>query len=190
MAFDLFGAPQFGLADCKVAAWQGEGSYGTAVDVMAIQALNTVMRVISAELPGDDTIVASASRPIGAQITLRFGSVNLGVLEVIFGITATSSVATPNTVKLLRIAGGERLPYFGIVGKALAEEGNGDFLVFVPKVKIMGDVNLVQLEYGQFAIPEMTVMAVPDEIYGTINLIPRETTGVFTIPPANIPTIS
>lgn len=190
MAFDSFGAPQFGIADCKIATWNSAGSYGTAVDVMAIQALNTTMRVVNAELTGDDTIVATASRPIGAQITFRFGSVNLSVLEVLLGISVTSSVASPNNVKKLRVAGGEKMPYFGLVGKALAEEGSGDFLVFLPKCRIMGDVNLVQLEYGNFAIPELTVMAVADASYGVLNLIERETAGTFTIPPANIPTIS
>lgn len=188
--FDAYGAPQFGINDCKIATWTATDTYDTAVDVPAIQALNTVMRVVNAELTGDDTIVATASRVIGAQITLRFGSVNLDVLEVITGNSATSSVASPNEVKTLRILAGTRLPYFGIVGKALAEEGSGDFLVFIPKCKVMSDITLVQLEYGQFAIPEMTVMAVDDESYGPINLIERETAAAITIPPANVPTIA
>lgn len=188
--FDAFGAPQFGINDCKVATWNSAGTFATAVDVPAIQVLNTTMRVVSAELTGDDTIVASASRPIGAQITLRFGSVNLSVLEVLTGNAVTSSVASPNNVKKLRVNGGERFPYFAIAGKAFAEEGSGAFELFIPKCKIMGDVNLVQLSYGEFAIPELTVMAVPDSSYGLINLIEVETARALAIPPLNIPTNS
>lgn len=186
MPFDAYGAPQYGLNDVKVAAWNATDDYGTEVDVMSAQALNTVMRVVSAELTGDDQITATASRAVGAQITMRMGGVSLGALEVMTGSTPASSLSTPNQVKNLRIVGGQRMPYFGIVGKALAEEGDGDFLVFIPKAKIMGDVNLVQLEYGTFAIPEMTVMAVGDESYGAVNLVERETAAAVTIPPANI----
>lgn len=190
MGFDAYGAPQYGLNDAIVAPWTAEGTWGSAQDVMSVQALNTVMRVVSAELTGDDKITASASRPIGAQITFRMGGVSLPVLEIITGNSATSSVATPNAVKTLRIAGGERMPYFAICGKALAEEGSGDFLVFLPKCKVMGDLNLVQLAYGEWAIPEFTVMAVADGDYGIINLVERETAAAITIPPANVPTIA
>ena len=186
MAFDSFGAPQYGLADVKVATWTATNSYGSAADVMSAQALNTVMRVVSAELTGDDSITASASRAIGAQITMRMGGVSLSALEVMLGSSPASSLTTPNQVKNLRIRGGQRMPYFGIAGKALAEEGSGDFLVYHPKCKIMGDVNLVQLEYGAFAIPEMTVMAVDDASFGITVLVERETAAAVTIPPANI----
>lgn len=190
MAFDLYGAPQFGLADAVIAPWTGAGTFGDEQDVMSVQAINTVMRVVSAELTGDDVITATAARAIGAQITFRMGGVSLPVLEIMTGNAATSSVATPNAVKTLRIAGAERFPYFSICGKALAEEGDGDFLVWIVKCKIMGDLNLVNLSYGEFAIPEMQVMAVPDSVYGLVNLIERETTAAITIPPANVPTIA
>jgi len=190
MAFDAYGSPSYGLSDVKIAPWTAEGTWGSAQDVMAAQALNTVIRVVSAELTGDDTIVAQASRPVGAQITFRMGGVTLGVLEIMTGNSATSSVATPNAVKNLRIAGGERFPYFALCGKALAEEGQGSMEVFIPKCKIMGDLNLVQMEYGAFTIPEFQVMAVADGDYGIVNIIQVETARAITIPPANIPEIA
>ncbi len=186
MAFDDYGAPQFGLDDLKVATYNDTNDYGSEVDVMAAQAMNTIMRVINAELEGDDVIVATASRPIGAQIEMRFGSVSLAALEVMIGNTATSSVASPNEVKQFKIAGGERLPYFGMAGKALAEEGSGDTTVFVPKCRIMSDFQLIQLEYGTFAIPSVTVMAVPDDTYGLLNIIEHQTSTAIAIPTANI----
>lgn len=186
MPFEAYGAPQFGLADVRIATWNATDDYSAEVDVMSAQALNTVMRVVSAELTGDDQITATASRAVGAQITLRMGGVSLAALEVMTGSSPASSVASPNEVTNLRILGGQKMPYFGIIGKALAEEGDGDFFVFIPKAKIMGDVTLVQMTYGEFAIPEMTVMAVGDESYGIVNLGRRETAAALTIPPANV----
>ena len=186
MPFDSYGAPQFGLSDVQIAPWNATNDYGSAVDVPSVQLMGTVLQVVSATLEGDDTITASAARAIGGEVRIRFGSVNIAALEVLLGNTATSSVASPNEVRQLKMAGGDNMPYFGIVGKALAEEGGGDFLVFLPKVRIMSDVELATLEYGNFAIPEFTAQAVADTTYGILSLIQRETSGSFTIPPANI----
>lgn len=186
MAFDSYGAPSFGLSDVKVAAWNATNSYGTAVDVMSAQQLGGTLRVSAAELTGDDAITATGSRPIGGEIRLRFGGVSIAALEVILGLTATSSVASPNAVKQLKVAGGERLPYFGLVGKALAEEGSGDLTIFYPKCKIMSDIQLVNMEYGNFAIPELTIMAVKDDTYGVLSLIEHQASTSIAIPPANI----
>jgi hypothetical protein len=186
MAFDSYGAPQFGLSDVQIATWLATNSYGSAVDVPSVQLMGAVLQVVSATLEGDDTITASAARAIGGEVRLRFGSVNIAALEVLLGNTATSSVASPNEVKQLKVTGGDNMPYFGIVGKALAEEGSGDFLVFLPKVRIMSDVELATLEYGNFAIPELTAQASNDATYGILSVIQRETAAAVTIPPANI----
>lgn len=187
MAFDPTGAPQFGLQDVKIATWTATNTYGTEVDVPAAQAFSNVLRVVNAELTGDDRIMATATRVIGSQFTLRFGSVSLAVLEVLLGLTATSSIATPNNVKILEIPGGTRFPYFGLVAMAYAEEGVGQFEVFIPKAKIMGDLQLAALEYGTFSTTEFTVMAVDDATYGVACLIEAEATRALTIPPADIP---
>lgn len=186
MAFDSFGAPQFGLADAKIAPWAATNSYGAAVDVMSVQALSVNLNMVSATLTGDDSETANASRSVSADITLRFGAIGIAAMEVLIGNTATSSVASPNVVKQLKVAGGDNMPYFGLCGQAYAEEGIGDFLMFMPKCKIMGNVRLAQMEYGQFVIPELPVKAVADATYGILNMIERQTAGTVTIPPANI----
>ena len=185
MGFDSYGAPQYGLNDVKVAAWTATDTYGTAVDVPSVQMMRTTMRIISAELEGDDEITASGSRAIGAQVQVRFGSVSLAVLEVILGIASTPS-GSPATQDHLQITGGARMPYFGLCGKINAEEGVGDLHVFLPKCKIMSDVELVPAEYGQFAISELTVMCVKDATYEILNLIEHAADTAITIPPTNI----
>lgn len=189
--FGDYGAPQFGLTDCKVATYNATNSYGTAVDVPSIQMMGVWGRIVSAILEGDDRETAVASRAVGGRADLRWGGITVEALEVLLGSTATSSVGTPNEVKTLRITGGQKLPYFGIVGKALAEEG-GAFWVFVPKAKItQNEFQLASLQYGQFAIPEMQCNLSDDASYGAINLIWMEnSTTAIAIPPANIPIIA
>ena len=185
MGFDTYGAPQFGLADVKIAPWTSTGAYGTVVDVPSVQMMATTLKVQSAQLEGDDAIQASASRAIGGEVRFRFGSISIAALEVMLGQNAVPS-GSPESQQHLRISGGDRMPYFGICGKALAEEGEGDTHVFLPKCKIMGDVTIAQLQYGQFAIPEMTVQAVHDDTYGAINIIEHAADTAVAIPPVGI----
>lgn len=186
MAVDDFGTPQFSLNDCKVATWNSTDSYGTAVDVASVKITGFTVEMLSGRLEGDDKITAVAARAIAGELQLRFGGVRIAALEVIMGNSATSSVASPNQVITFPIAGGDEMPYFGIVGKALAEEDDGDFLVFLPKVKITSNITLARLEYGQFAIPEVTALAVPDTTYGIGRLVERQTATTITVPPADI----
>lgn len=181
------GGPGFGLNDLKVAAYNATNDYGTEVDVYSAQAFNVTMRVIGAELTGDDAITSTAARPIGGQATMRFGGVSLAALEVMTGNTATSSIASPNNVKVLKISGGEDLPFFGICGKALGADSDGQTEVFVPKAKIMSDINLIQMEYGTFMIPEVQVAFVKDETHGILQIIEAEAERAIAIPPLNIP---
>lgn len=185
MAFDQ-GAPQFGLSDAKVQKWASAGTYsGSITDIMSVQMIGVTMQMVSAQLTGDDQITATASRAIGGTVRMRFGSINLDALAIITG----KSVGTISSVEQLNIEGGDRMPYFGIIGKALAEEGTGDFWVYCPKAKLMGDFQIAMLEYGNFAIPEVTVQLVNDATYGIINLISHPTDVAITVmPPANIAT--
>jgi hypothetical protein len=183
MAFDQ-GAPQFGLADCKIQTWASAGTYsGSITDVMSVQMVGVTMQQVSAQLTGDDRITATASRAIGGQVQMRFGGINLDSLAIMLGL----SIGTISSVEQILIGGGDRMPYFGIIGKALAEESLGDFWVYCPKAKLMGDFQIAMLEYGAFAIPEVTVQLVDDTSYGIINLITHPTEVAITVmPPANI----
>lgn len=190
MAFSVFGDPVFGLSDGKVAARTAAGTYSsTGVDVMSIQMAGTSLRLLSAELTGDDQITAVASRVIAGELRVRFGGAPIEVLEIITGVASASSIASPNRVRRLRIQGGARMPGFGFVGQGLAEEGLGDQLIFVPYAKVTSDIQFTMNEYGSFQTIEFTAMAVHDEDYGILNLIQRETSIAVVIPPANIGTL-
>lgn len=183
MGFDSFGAPQFGLNDVKIATWNATDDYDTAVDVPSVQVMGTTLATVSAQLEGDDEITASAARAIGGEVNIRFGSISIAALEILLGNTSTASGAVQDH---LMVSGGDAMPYIGICGKAKAEEGSGDTHVFIPKCKLMGDLTIAQLEYGQFAIPEATVQIVDDTTYGLINVVEHSTETDVAIPPTNI----
>lgn len=183
MSFDSFGAPQFSLEDCKIATWNATDDYSTAVDVPSVQMMGGNVRMLSGELEGDSSIQAVASRAIAGEVRIRFGSLSIAALEVLLGNTSYLCGSTPNQQDLLQVNGGDNMPYIGICGKALAEEGNGDTHVFYAKAKITSDFELASLEYGQFAIPEVTLTAVPDATYGIAQMIEHETAEAVTIPP-------
>lgn len=185
MAFDQ-GAPQFGINDCKIQNWASAGTYdGSITDVMSIQMMGVTMQQVSAQLTGDDQITATDARAIGGQVQMRFGGLNLDSLAIMLGIAVT----TISSVDQVQIVGSDVMPYFGIIGKYNAAEGGGDTWVYCPKGKIVSDFTLIQGEYGQFAIPEVTVQLVSDSSYGIINLITHATALAVTVmPPANIAT--
>jgi hypothetical protein len=186
MAFDNYGAPQFGLNDCKVATWTATDTYGTEVDVPSVQMMGTSLQQVSAQLEGDDQITDTQSSVTGVEVRLRFGSVSLAALEVILGQAISSSGSTPNRVSQIKLGGSDKMPYFGICGAANATQGTGDTHVFIPKAKVMGNVALTSMEYGQYAIPELTVFGVNDTTYDAMVLIEHETATAVAIPPTNV----
>lgn len=181
MPFDQ-GSPQFGVNDAKVARWTATDTYGTLTDVMGIQMAQATMQVVSAIANGDDKVVAAASRLTGVSLQMRFVGLNPSMLAVITGV----ALDTISSVINQQFLGGERLPYFGVIVKALSEE-IGDTWIFLPKCKIMSDFVIFQGEFGAFTTPEVTVQAVDDDTWGLANLITHPTDVPITIiPPANI----
>lgn len=181
MPFDQ-GAPQFGINDAKIAAWDGDGTYGPITDIMGVQMAQGTAQNVSQIANGDDRIVAAGSRLIGGSLQLRFVGLNPSMMEVITGVdTVTISSVISETFQ-----GGERMPYVGLIVKALSEE-IGDTWIFFPKVKIMSDFVFFQGEFGTFTTPEVTLQAVPDEHWGLFVVITHPTDVEITVmPPANI----
>lgn len=187
MPFAAYGDPVFGLQDGKVGKWVSTGVYSTPlVDLMSIQMMSVAAEPVTADLTGDDRITAVATRLTMGSFTVRFGGSIMEVLSVVFGLTPTVTGITPALVQQMLLPGGQRFPYFGMIGQALAEEGGGDQLVFIPKAKVTSSITLASNTYGEFQTIEFTARAVDDEDYGLINIIRRQTTGAFTMPPAGI----
>lgn len=170
----------FGLEDVKVGVWNGDGTYGTAVDVPSVQALVTALQTVNGRLEGDDIITAVHSKVISGTVTLRFGSVSQAVLEVLTGRTIETHGTTPNQIKRIRFTEGG-FPYFGLCGKADAVEGEGVKHTFIPKCKIMEGFE-ARYEYGQWAIPELTCECLIDDTYATDNASEVQTVTITGTP--------
>lgn len=185
------GSPTFGLSDAKVQAWGSASYLATAVDIMGIQMATATLQIISAIANGDDAIVAAAARLTGAQLQLRFVGMNPAAVGIITGVSQTaSSMGVGSSASNLQFAGGNRMPYFGAIVKALGEEG-GDTWVFLPKCKIMSDFVLFQGEYGAFSTPEVTVQCVPDTKWGVANFITHPSDiAITSLPPSHISSLT
>ncbi len=181
------GGPQFGIEDCKIGISNLDGTYETPVDVPSIQLYGVTMNVTQADLEGDDKITSSQAKAIAAQVVMRFGSVHLAVLEVILGRSIQSSGG--EAARWIKVTN-ERMPWFGVCGRADAAEGSGDTHIFVPKLKVSADFE-IRFEYNGFTIPELTCRAIADGSFVGSDTIPaifyplmHNAVTVVALPPA------
>jgi hypothetical protein len=176
-----YGAPAVGLNDVKIAPLNADGTYGDEVDVPSVSLLGVDVQTVSAQLEGDDKITDTFANVIGAQVRVRFGSIDLEVLEVLTSASVEESGDTPNRYKKLDI-GEDKMQYFGLCGKINSSRDSGDTHLWVPKIKVMEGFSL-GFEYGTYSIPELTCMAVADDNDTLIKPIRHETAEAITIPP-------
>lgn len=183
---ETYGNYSFGLQDTKIASWTSAGTFGTSVDVLGAQMLDVTPQLVTGQQTGDDQIVAVASRLVGAEIRLRFASMSIAAMEKIMGVTATSSVSSPNEVKQFKPTIGGKMPYFAVSGVAYSDDDGGSYNLFVPKAKATA-ITIGGMEYGAFKNVEVTAYAVKDSTYQAFNIIKQETAvTTAVIPPANI----
>jgi|SRR5215471_5879310 len=189
MPFDP-GSPQFGINDGKIATWVAPVAAGSptynpvaGTDIMSIQMGQVTMELISAILTGDDKQTAISASAIGGTIQMRWGGLNLSSLAVLTGTTIAS---LSSSAKQVQITGGTKMPYVGVILKALSAE-IGDTWLWLPKCKIMSNFTLAQMEYGAFTIPEVTMQIVDDAAWGAINILTHVVdTPILNFPPANL----
>jgi hypothetical protein len=172
---------KFGLLDCKIAVWNSDESYGTAVDVPSVQVLGIEFQTVTANLEGDDVITDTHAKQISAQITLRFGFQSVDVLAILTGETHASSNNDDSM-----IFGDQNYPYFAICGRVDDTQGGGNDVWFAPKCKITGGWS-IRMEYGNYVIPEITAMAVYETAtYGIATVFQYDSATAVAIPPTAI----
>lgn len=158
-----FGGPQYDIDDVKIAVNNGDGTFGTLVDVPSVDLFQVGVRMKSAEMRGDARITAVASQTEAIEFQMRMGSFPPEVYAILFGATPQSSGAVGNRAKELSIGAGLRMPYFSIVGRSLAGETAGGTMIWVPYIKISQTVS-VRVEYNAFSMPEVTATALGDPV--------------------------
>jgi hypothetical protein len=170
----------FGLRDAKIAPWTAPGTYGTAVDVESIRVFNAQMETTSGRLEGDDKRTSLYAVPVGGTVQLQFGFKTLDVLAKMSGLT----VADSTTAKALTWIW-QPYPYFGIIAQVYQEDAVGAYDLFIPKCKIMGNLQFGNLAYGQFWSQTVDAEFIEDDSqYGFARVIARATAVALTIPPA------
>lgn len=183
------GGPQYDVDDVKIAVNNGDGTFGTLVDVPSCDLFVTGLRMKSAEMRGDGGIRALASQIEAAEVQVRFGSFPFNVYQILFGVTADSSGTTPNVSMSLKLGLGKVNPYFGLAARTIGgEDVTTGTIIFVPYVKIMQTVS-VRLEYNTFTMPEVNGLAVADPVLTTTagNPMIWQIKGYETLPAITMP---
>lgn len=154
------GGPQFGVEDAKIFAWASDGDYSgvTLIDIPSVQRVGITIRMQSAELEGDDGITAVTSKAIGVNVTIRNGSFAPTVWGVLFGKTPLTYDVSSRYMSI----GIDKTNYIGLIARSDAAEGESDTHIFVPKLRVMEDVE-VGFEYNNFTIPELSLSGVKDD---------------------------
>lgn len=183
-----FGDPPYGFEDLKIATNDLDGTFGTTYDVPSAQMLRGQLTLQEAELEGDDTITAIASKVIKGEGAFRFGGMPFEVFSVITGQAIASSGAGSAAYRFIDFANAN-MPYFGLCGRADAGEGSGDTHLFFPKCKVAGNFE-VKLEGNAFSIPEIPIKMIGDDNFLDANgrkivvrAIQHASAEVVTLPP-------
>lgn len=170
----------FGLRDGKMAPWTAAGTWGTAVDIESIRVFNMQMETTNGRLEGDDERTSLYAVPVGGTVQLQFGFKALDVLAKMSGLT----VADSTTYKALTWIW-QPFPYFGLAGQIYQEDGVGAYDLFVPKCKLMANLQIGNLQYGQYWSQTVDAEFIRDNSqYGFGRIVARATGVTLTIPPA------
>jgi hypothetical protein len=175
MAINSF---KFGLNDVKIATWEDEESYGTALDVESVSSFTVEVQTESGTLEGDDIITAVHAKIQAAQVRFQFAFKDLEAYEILTGVTNTESDENESM-----IFARDDMSYFAICGRINAISGGGDSQIFLPKCKLTEGFSL-DMTKGQFMTPELTAMAVYEgSTYGILKVVNNATAQTVTIPP-------
>jgi hypothetical protein len=144
----------FGLRDVKLWPLDATGARGTAVDLPASQTFSFKETTSSAQLQGDDVIMASHTYNPVVEWELDAGGYSLEAYAVLAGGTVTSSGTTPAQVKTWSKLTSDDRPYFEVEGQAISDSG-GDMHCVVYRCKCDGDLD-GKFDNGNFAITKAT----------------------------------
>ena len=86
----------FSLQQVQVAAWNGNGTYGTPVIGESTKTLSVAVKYVSDRAQGNAVITALASQIISADLTIDTAGFDNDVLAILWGVSASSSGAGTN----------------------------------------------------------------------------------------------
>jgi hypothetical protein len=174
----------FGCEDAKVykITALGTPTYGSGVDLNAVQDIEFGATIQAAILRGDDVIKVHHAIVDGGEFKIKCGGIDLAGFEPITGATASDSGTTPNERTWLDIKTNQVLPYLGFIAQAVDGEATlGDTSIVAFKAKAeklppiaFGDGNFATVEFSG------KVLASPYDNVTVLRIINHET--AVTIP--------
>ena len=172
----MFGDKPFGLKELKVAPLNADGTYGTAVLLPEGRKLVMAVKTVTSKLPGYLGATAAVATVVqDAEVTIDGGTVPKEFLAAVLGLTAVAGGTTPNQTKALDLEVKKALPYFGVIGVAIDDDG-GDSHFGLPKVKLTEMPEwTVQSEDNMFVMSSMKGLAIADDAGKLIYLLSHET---------------
>lgn len=169
------------ITDLKVIAYSGGTLGSTLVDVPGIRSLQVTVPNEAVELRGDNAVLSVVDQGNTLEWQAEKGGMNLEVLEIIFGGTATDTGATPNEIRTYKLNATDPRPYFGFVGVTPSDDAFSDLHVFVPKAKATGNLELTAQDQ-EFMVPTFSGRGVQHATHGLLQLIQHETATAAAIP--------
>jgi hypothetical protein len=172
-----YGQKPFGIYDIKVTNIGGT----VQVDLPYAQTMTFTERLVSGELRGDGHTVAVVSEVDAVEASLEAGGISLEAYALMTGRTVTNSGTTPTRKTTLNGDGAERVPYFKIYGKSLAD-GIDDVHVKLYKCKLTNGLE-GSLGDGEFMMSSMgSIICIDDGTNGIYDIVQNET--ATTLPTA------
>lgn len=166
------------VVDLKIAPRTGAATWGTALDVIAIDTMEVSIESIQAELPGDGGIADAYARVQSATIRIQFGFYDLEVPAAI----VNQSVASSGGDKSLKFDT-DKLPYIALIGKVQRSNTAGCAHIFIPKMKLRGSFTF-SAGQGRYVTPQLEFRAVrEDSTYGVVRMYEYDDDTSLVIPP-------
>lgn len=167
MAVFQYGDLEYDIDDAKVARRNGDGTYGTLIDVTSINMARITFNAKTQDGRGDGGITAVASANESGSITIRNLGIPDGLLSTFYGMSSDEYGSGDSAYKILDMVAGYPFPYFGMVLRSFDNENAGSgALIEIPKIKIMSNFDW-NLSYNEFVQPEMTGRVLPDGSLGS-----------------------
>jgi hypothetical protein len=144
---------------------------GSAVTLPWARTMKWAEEPETAELEGDDTVVASVTFLKKIDWELEAGGISLEAYAALTGRTVTAAGTTPNRTSTLKLRGGDAYPYVKIYGQVITDAGDVHIKFWKAKLSnIEGE-----FKGGEFFVTKATGVALEDTTNGMVDIVRNET---------------
>ena len=168
--------PNFGgerpaiLSGIMIASYTSPGVYGTPILMGDSMRMLVDAQADTDEIKSDGFLAHGLTVVTHAMVEFSGGGVEFDILTVLNGESTVSSGTTPNIEETMVQRVGLDLPYFGVVGRALGEDG-GDIHLGMYRCKLEKPA-AYELRQNEFVLSEFAAKAFR-EVLGSVDKIGR-----------------